>query len=320
MESLTKILVTGATGFIGSHLTHELVKEGYKVGIIKRKSSGTRRISDILDRIRVYDAILENTSDVAEAISDFKPDAILHLATYYSVDHKPHEIEPMIKTNILGTVNLLESAKESKVKLFINTSSCFVYKESKNKLKEDSELNALNLYALTKIQSEQACEFYAKKYGIKTITLRLFPPYGPGDHERRLIPYIIKTQYDNEAMKLTTGKQKWDFVYVGDIIDAYIKALKIQDIPKEHQIFNIGTGNPVSVYEVVLKIKELSGSAKEPEWGAIPHRQNEIWFMSADIGKAKKILKWEPRINIIEEGLNLTLEWYKSSHKKDARD
>lgn len=313
METPHKILVTGAAGFIGSRLTHRLIKEGFEVGIIKREKSDTWRIKDILGKITTYDADLKDTEKISKVISEFKPDTIFHLATYYAVDHKPQEIPLMIDTNILGTINLLEAAKESKVNLFVNTSSCFVYKESKDKLKETDDLKPLNLYALTKIHAEEACSYYSETYGLNTITFRIFPPYGPADNIRKLIPYIIKTLSDEETLKLTTGLQRWDFIYVEDIIDAYIKLLKVTKLPEKHDIFNIGTGNTASIREIACQIKSITESKIEPEWGAIAHRQNEVWFTCADISKTKRFLNWEPGTHI-EQGLKSTVEWF--NHQK----
>ena len=314
-----KVLITGATGFIGSHLTQRLIQEGFKVGILKREKSNIWKIKGLLDKIVTYDVDLRDTQEVSKAVSHFRPDVIFHLATYYAVEHKPQEISLMIDTNVLGTVNLLEASKESMVKLFVNTSSCFVYKESENKLREDADLSPLNLYALTKLQAEQACSFYAEKYGLKTITFRLFPPYGPADHERRLIPYVIKSLFEGEKLKLTTGEQRWDFVYVGDIVDVYFKLLSVPDLPQKHETFNIGTGNVVSIREVVSRIKEITDVALEPDWGAIPHRKNEVWFTCADISKAENFLGWQPKIQMLEEGLKLTVEWYKNFWKNGKK-
>ena len=316
MENLNKVLITGATGFIGSHLTQRLLREGFEVGIIKRENSDVWRIKDLLDKIAAYDVDLRDTEEVSKAFSHFRPDVIFHLATYYAVEHVPQEVSLMVDTNVLGTVNLLEASKESMVKLFVNTSSCFVYKESENKLRENDDLSPLNLYALTKIQAEQACSFYAEKNGLKVITFRLFPPYGPADHERRLIPYVIKNLLEGEKLKLTTGMQRWDFVYVDDIVDAYFKLLSVTDLPQKHEIFNVGTGNADSVREVVSRIKEIIGAELEPEWGATPHRKNEVWFICADISKTETFLSWQPKIQILGEGLKLTVEWYKNFWKK----
>ena len=316
MEKLNKVLITGAAGFIGSQLTQRLIREGFEVGIIKRVNSDTWRIKDLSDKIVAYDVDLRDTQEVSKAVSHFRPDVIFHLATYYAVEHKPQEIPLMIDTNVLGAVNLLEASKDAMVKLFVNTSSCFVYRESENKLREEYDLSPLNLYALTKLQAEQACSFYAEKYGLKAITFRLFPPYGPADHERRLIPYVIKSLLEGERLKLTTGKQRWDFVYVDDIVDAYFKLLSVSDLPQKHEIFNIGTGNAVSIREVVSRIKEITDVALEPDWGAIPHRKNEVWFTCADISKTENFLGWQPKIQMLEEGLELTVKWYKSFWKR----
>lgn len=319
MENLDRVLITGATGFIGSHLTHKLVGEGFKVGIIKRENSNVWRIRDLINKLSTYNADLRDIHEVSKAISHFKPDVIFHLATYYAVEHKSEEVSLTLDTNVLGTINLLEASKKYNVKLFINTSSCFVYQESKNKLRENTELGPLNLYALTKIQAEQACSFYTEKYGLGTITFRLFPPYGPADHERRLIPYTIKNFFEGKKVKLTTGKQRWDFVYVDDIIDAYFKLLNIPNLPIKHEIFNIGTGNAISIREVISQLKEIIGTSIEPEWGVIPHRSNEIWYICSDINKAKDILKWQPKIQILREGLKLTVKWYKNLWKENQK-
>lgn len=315
MRNLNKVLITGATGFIGSHLTRSLIGKGFEVGIIKREKSDVWRIKNLLDKLVTYDVDLRDTRKVFKAVSHFRPDVIFHLATYYAVDCNLQEIPLMLDTNVLGAVNLLEASKESMVKLFVNASSCFVYKESKDKLRENADLSPLNLYALTKIQTEQACTFYTKKYGLKTITFRLFPPYGPADHERRLIPYVIKSLLEREKLKMTTGKQRWDFVYVDDIVNAYFKLLCVFDLPQKHEIFNIGTGNTVSVREVVSQIKKIIGVELESDWGAIPHRKSEIWFTCADISKTENFLKWQPKIQISGEGLELTINWYKNFWK-----
>lgn len=312
MVNSKKILITGATGFIGSHLTRKLIEEGFEVGIIKRENSDVWRIRDLMNKLSIYDVDLRDLHEVSEAISNFKPNVVFHLATYYAVEHKPQEVSLMVDTNVLGSINLLEASKIFDVKLFVNTSSCFVYRESNNKLKENADLSPLNLYALTKLQTEQACSFYTKKYGLRTVTFRLFPPYGPADHERRLIPYAIKTFLEEKNLRLTTGKQRWDFVYIDDIIEAYLKLLNMLNIPIKHEIFNIGTGNAVSIREVISRLKEIIGSRIEPEWGLIPHRSNEVWYICSDINKTKNILKWEPKTQILPEGLEFTVKWYKN--------
>ncbi len=307
-----RVLVTGGTGFIGSHLTKALIDQGHDVAVIHRSSSDFGRIQNVLDKIQLYPADLRDTEVVAKIIEDFNPEAIFHLATYYAVNHKSQDIVKMVDTNVLGTINLLEAARQFGVTLFVNTSSCFVYQPSQQAVTEESPVGAINLYALTKLQAEDACSFYAKEYGQRCVTLRLFSPYGPSDHQRRLIPYIIKTFLNKERPQMTTGKQQWDFVYVTDIVDAYLKVLAALDLPSGHVIFNIGSGEATSVYNIGEELKEILEGDQFPNWGAIAHRPNELWFVCADITKANRILRWRPHIRILEQGLPLTVQYMKN--------
>ena len=221
-DEIKKVLITGGAGFIGSSLVQRLVEKKFKVGIIERSTADLWRIKDIVSSVKMYNVDLQDTRGILKAISDFKPDVIFHLAAYYAVEHKPDEIPDILNTNVVGTINLLEAAREYKVKMFLNTSSCFVYKASKDKLREDSALDPLNLYALTKISAEEACTFYSEKYGLRCVTFRIFAPYGPGDHKRRLIPCSIESLLKKQSPKMTSGKQRWDFIYVDDIFNIFL--------------------------------------------------------------------------------------------------
>lgn len=320
MKTLNRVLITGASGFIGSHLARRLVQEGFEVGVIIREKSNPWRIEDILDKVSIYDADIKNTQNILKIFSDFGPEAVYHLAAYYAVEHQTAEVPLMVDANILGTLNLLEASKESEVGLFVNTSSCFVYRPSEVGLKENAALEPLNLYALTKIHAEQACKLYSDKYGLRSITFRLFPPYGPADNGKRLIPYAIKSMLDGKRPAMTTGRQMWDFVYVGDIVDAYLRLLSISELPKGHEIFNIGTGNAVSIRDVVSMIQEILGTDVEPEWGAVPHRNNELWFTCADMSKTEKFLRWKPKTDVLNEGLRMTVEWYRNFWEKRGKN
>jgi len=302
---MKRVLITGGAGFIGSHLTKRLIAEGLEVALVELEGCDTVRIKDVLDKIKVYGADLADTKRVADIMASFKPDGIFHLATYYAVEHRPDEIHPMIDANVKGTVNLLEAASACGVKLFVNTSSGFVYRPSRRPLREKNPLWPVNLYATTKIYSEGACSYYAQRFDLQCVTLRIFSPYGPGDHKRRLIPSVTESFRNGEAPKMTSGRQRWDFVYVDDIVDAYLRLIKGVRLASVHEVFNIGSGRAVSVREIALKIKEILGSGLSPEWGAIPDRKNELMFMCANVSKAKKVLGWEPKVRILKEGLKL---------------
>lgn len=308
-ESIKRVLITGADGFIGSHLTRRLLQEGFEVGIIEHQDCAYCRIEDVMDKIADHVCNLRDTSGVHKIIQDFRPDIIFHLAAYYTVEHKPDEIKTLVETNVLGTLNLLEAARMGDVEYLVNTSTSFVYGEKPHPTKEDESLNPLNLYALTKLQAEQTCSFYVQKYGLKVVTFRLYPPYGPQDHERKLIPHAIRSFLLEEPLKLTAGKQRWDYIHVSDIIEAYVKLLDVSHFKDEHEIFNIGAGKAYSIREVIEKIQQIMNVDEVPEWGAYPHRENEVMFLYGDIKKARNNLMWKPKITL-GKGLESTVGWF----------
>lgn len=308
--TIKKVFVTGATGFIGRHLVQRLIAEGYSVGALVRSSHSLREMQGA-GGLSPYEGDIRNYDELQKAFSAFKPHAIIHLVTYYAVMHRADEIGIMLDTNVKGTINLLEAAKESNtVKLFINTSTCAVYKPENRLLTENDAVSPQNLYAMTKLQAEEACGYYAEAFGLPCVTLRLFPPYGPGDHERRLIPYVIDSLLKNVPPNLTTGKQEWDFVYVDDIVSAFIATLKSYPLSDSHPVFNIGTGNAVSIRTVVEKIRDTLGSDLELPWGSVPHRINEVWYNSANSEKAGRVLGWKPETGF-EDGIIRTVAWFR---------
>ena len=178
-----------------------------------------------------------------------------------------------------------------------------MYGKSKNKLKENSHLSPLNLYALTKLQSEQACNFYSDKYNLNIVTFRIFSAYGPTDTEQRIIPFISSKLSNGISPPLTSGEQKRDFIYIDDIVNAYMEIISNPTLIKKHEIINIGSGNAVSIKDIVINIKDNIDKTIKLKWGLIPHKNNEVWFVCADISKAKRLLNWEPKIQILNGGL-----------------
>lgn len=309
MTAIKKVFITGANGFIGARLTQKLLEEKFDVAILKRETSDLSRIRDFLPGLITYDGDVRDFASVARAVSDYRPDAVIHLVTYYRIEHTAADLQPMIDTNVRGTINLLQAAHEAGVKFFVNTSSCAVYTMADHAMKETDLIAPQNLYALTKHHAEEECRFYADYFGMNAVTLRIFPPYGPGDHERRLIPHVILSLQKGQMPDLTTGKQLWDFVYIDDIVDAYLAALRNAPKIKGHDAVNIGTGRAVSVREMVEKIMQQMKIAGQPKFGAIPHRKNEVWYNSADIGRAKSVLGWEPKYSV-DKGLAETIRFF----------
>jgi len=316
--TIKKVFVTGATGFIGKHLVRALISGGFEVGALVRSASASTKTAGQYD-VTWFPGDIRNYEDVASAFTAFRPDAVIHLVTYYAIMHRADEIGVMLDTNVKGTINLLEAAKElGGVRLFVNTSTTQVYEPKHRRLREDDPIQPQSLYAVTKRNAEDACSFYAGAFGLPCVTLRLFPPYGPGDQERRLIPYVIGCILKDTPPNLTTGKQEWDFVYIDDIVGAFLAVLKMGHAKDGHMVYNIGTGQPASVRTIVEKIRKSLNSRIDLPWGSVPHRANEVWFNSADISRAETELGWTPATGI-DEGLDRTIAWFRDYFKNPSR-
>jgi nucleoside-diphosphate-sugar epimerase len=290
---------------------------GRDVAFLELAPGDSGRLGDARGDVTIREVDLRDHGGVMSAVKELDPGIIVHLAAYYSIDHRPEEIPAMVGTNVQGLASLLEAARTTGTRMFINTSSCFVYEQTGRPLVEDGPIRPANLYAMTKRAGEMLCGYYSTEYGMGISTLRIFSPYGPGDHDRRLIPSVIKSCLAGEAPRVSSGEQKWDFVYIEDIVEAYVRAIGHR--PEGHEIFNIGSGTAVAIKDIVARIRQLMGPGPQPLWGAIPHRKSEIWSMTADITRARRRLGWEPRTRILDEGLDMTVRWFCEKYGGNAR-
>jgi len=301
------ILLTGATGFLGSHLLEALLARGYQVVILKRSFSDTWRINHLLNRVKSYDLDRDATG---KAFKDQQIDVVIHLATYYRKFDSGEKISEMFNANVAFPVELIEHGIRHGLKGFINTGTFFEYDCKILPVKEDTPIKPFNLYAKTKIAFENILKTYSER--IYTTTLRLFSPYGEKDNAK-LIPIIIQKALKEESIELSDGLQKLDFIYSKDIVSAYLKVLEhVSDFSRVHQVFNIGSGFPTSVREVVSILEQQLKFPIKKIWGK--PSKTDIPIVFADITKAKKQLGWAP-IYSIQQGLEMTIKYYKDEER-----
>jgi len=300
------VLITGATGFIGSCLTHRLINTHYNIHILKREQSNIWRIKDILYRVIAHNVDLVDSINLEKLIQDIKPNIILHTATYGGYPFQ-RDIRKIIGSNIFGTVNLVNACSKIGFDIFINTGSSSEYGLKSKPMSEIDLLEPINVYGVAKASATLYCQAKARSEGLPIVTLRLFSPYGYYEEPTRLIPSVIKSCLLGENPKVSSPNSVRDFVYIEDVIDAYIKTTPHMG----GQIFNIGYGQQHSVGDVVNKIVELTGNKVKPKWGDIPKRPNEPKIWQADISKARQILNWKPR-HTLDEGLAKTVKWYEN--------
>jgi nucleoside-diphosphate-sugar epimerase len=305
MES-RKILITGATGFVGSNLARRFLKEGMEVHVLTRHSSDKWRIVGILGDIREHSADLLQQGKLESIVSVVKPNIIVHSAVYGGHSFQK-EARQIMDSNFFGTFNLLNACRKSNFDLFINTGSSSEYGAKPRPMKESDVLEPLDSYGVSKTAATLYAQSLAKTMLLPICTLRLFSPYGYYDDPKRLVSSTTISCLKGEKPNVSSPDPVRDFIFIEDVADAYMKAIETPGAIGK--ILNIGSGKQYSVDEVVGKIIELTGGKVRPVWGGAQKRSGEPAVWQADVSLAKAVLNWEP-IHSLEGGLSKTAKWF----------
>lgn len=302
----SRVLVTGGYGFIGSHLVKRLLKQQANVGLFVRKPSNSWRLTDRLHNIEKYEVDIQDRVQVQNAIKQFKPDYIFHLAAY-GVDSANQDYMSAVETNVIGTIHIIQAAKLVDCKKIIHFGSSSEYGNKTKPIDENMVLTPVDIYGSSKAAATIIAHQIALENNINIITLRPFGVFGEAEAPHKLFSYIILQVLNSKSVDLTLCNQLRDYCYIDNIVDACI--LTIENNGIQHDIFNIGSGevHPLKYY-VELIFKHLQ-TDRVPNYGALPYRGNERWVPQPNIHKAQKLLAWEPKIGI-EEGIVRTVRWY----------
>lgn len=276
---MKKILIAGATGFIGSHLVKKLIQNNFELIILKRSYDKTDRIEKYLNSFKIYDIDKEG---IERAFKENKVDMVINLVTNYGRDEQVL-VSEIAETNILFGLKLIETAIKGHAKIYFNIDSS---------LKPE-----VNLYAYTKkVLKEIIKKYLADK--IKIINLQLEYVYGENDDLSKFIPFAIEKLRNNEELKMSKGEQELDFIYVRDCVGAIAHIIKNADkYEKGYEEFEIGTGKTTSLKNFVEAIKKELHSKSKIDFGGIPYRENEQMYSKADI---KKLQPWQPKYSMDE--------------------
>lgn len=309
-------LVTGGAGFIGSNLCEAILNLGYKVKCLDDLSTGKQANVDLFIDNPNYTFIkgdIKNLDTCMEACKGV--DYVLNQAAWGSV---PRSIEmPLFycANNIVGTLNMLEAARQTGVKKFVYASSSSVYGDEPNlPKKEGKEGNLLSPYAVTKRADEEWAKQYTRHYGLDTYGLRYFNVFGrrqdPNGAYAAVIPKFIKMLLNGETPTINgDGKQSRDFTYIENVIEANLKAC-LASHEAAGQAFNVAFGGREYLVDIYYGLTEALGVDVEPNYG--PDRPGDIKHSNADISKAKKLLGYAPEWSF-DRGIKAAIEWYKDN-------
>ena len=308
------ILITGGTGFIGSNLTHALLKRKTEIHVLIRKSSNIWRLKNIQKKIKFHEFDLTDIEKNKNVIKKINPEIVFHCAAYGS-SPKDKDYSKMIKTNVHGTLNLFSKLSNQNLKRVVNIGSVFEYglKQNNRGFLETDSLNPLTFYGITKLAQTNIAQYFFKSKSLPVTTLRLFTPYGKFDEKGRLISDIMFAINENKKIVISSPESVRDFIFIDDVIDALIKSSEIPNIGG--QIFNIGTGKSNSVKKIVEICKKKSKTNKNISVVDTKKRDYDLSGGKgyANINKAKKILQWKPQ-NSIDQGLEKSYKWYQKNY------
>ena len=327
-EMNKKVLVTGADGFIGSHLVEELVKQGYAVkAFVAYNSFNTwgwldTLSSDVIDSVEIFAGDIRDPFGVGNAIRDCN--SVMHLAALIAIPYSYHSPATYIDTNINGTLNVLQAAKEFDVERVIHTSTSEVYGTAQYvPIDESHPLQGQSPYSASKIGADQiAYSFYAS-FATPVITVRPFNTYGPRQSARAVIPTVI-TQIlsGSSSIKLGSITPTRDFNYVKDTVSGFISAM-IADKSCIGETINIGSNYEISIHDTVMLIGEIFGKSIEIVQDNVRVRPkgSEVERLYSSNSKAKQLLGWTPNYAGkagLKRGLTETIEWFSNPNNVKA--
>jgi nucleoside-diphosphate-sugar epimerase len=311
-RQLGKVAVTGATGFIGSHLVERLLADGHEVTAAVRPNS--RMDCGNLAKIPAHAALRTRTVDILDprdARSAVEGcDTLFHLAAQVDVAHSLKSPALFIQTNVTGTLNLLEAARAQGVRRVVVASSAEVYGGSAQPLSETSPLMARSPYAATKIAKEKLAESFYHSYRLGTVVVRLFNTFGPRQSVRAVIPWIVTQAIAGGELHLGNVNAVRDFMYVGDTVDGLMAAASREGV--EGRVFNLATGKTHSIQDVVDRVGGLCGRRLRVATDAERVRgTEEVWNLLGDAGAAERELGWRAQVPF-GEGLRRVYEYFTS--------
>jgi nucleoside-diphosphate-sugar epimerase len=305
-------LVTGGAGFIGSHLSEELTRRGHTVRVADSLITGKRSNLDHVKGVEFLEGDLADPAFAQRAAAGM--DYVLHQAAIPSVPRSVKDPITSNRANVDATLNVLVAARDAGVKRLVFAGSSSAYGNTPTLPKrEDMPSNPLSPYALQKVVGEQYLQMFTRLYGLETVSIRYFNVFGPRQDPTSpysgVISVFATALLENRSPKIYgDGEQTRDFTYVANVVDGVLRACEASGASGE--VINVATGGRISLNQLFKAMRTLVGGTVEPEYSDV--RSGDVKDSQADITKAERILGYKPMVSF-EDGLQKTLEWYRTS-------
>lgn len=287
-----KALISGGTGFIGSHLVRHLVQTGWDVHVVSSsdKHDLLLDVSDVIT-IHIHDGSTERMHEIVAAAD---PDIVFHLASLFLSEHTAAQVESLIRSNILFATQLVDAMAAHGVRLLVNTGTSWEHFCN-------STYSPVNLYAATKQAFEAILQYYIEARALQVVTLKLFDTYGSGDPRPKLFTLLRRIAGEQTVLAMSPGEQLIDLVHVDDVVEAFVFAAErlFTGVVEGHERYAVSSGKPIRLRELVEIYKRVTGRELPIEWGERPYRPREVMVPWSD---GAVLPGWSPKVGL-EEGL-----------------
>lgn len=292
-------LITGATGFVGSHLARRLVRDGWQVHVVVRPASSLKQLKEAEGQVIVHrhDGTTEGMLSI---MHDAHPEIVFHLASLFISEHQSKDVIALFQSNLLYGTQLLEAMKQVRVTRMVNTGTSWQHYQNE-------EYNPVNLYSATKQAFENILRYYLETTDLKAITLKLFDTYGQDDPRPKLINLLKKAADTGETLAMSSGEQLIDLVHVEDVVEAFVVAAKRLVIGEmvAHEAFAVSSRAPLSLKEVVQCYCAATGKLLTIHWGERPYRVREVMV---PWNRGDTLPGWHPRCDLLDGFKSLLFE------------
>ena len=291
-----KILVTGSTGFIGGHLVRRLLNDRHEIHALTRPETDQNPLESTIVHTH-----LGSTQNMIEIMEAAKPDAVIHLASLFIGEHKSADVEALINSNVVLSTQLAEAMSVNEVRLLINVGTSWQHYA-------DADYNPVNLYAATKQAFRSVLSFYLETSDLRVINLEVFDTFGPNDQREKLFNLLNRLRVTGETISMSPGNQFLDPIYIDDVCDAFLVALKrLQSGQvKRSETYSVRSDDPIQLKELVKIYEKVSNIKLNVEWGGRPYRAREVMHPWSG---GVTLPGWSPKISI-EEGVKKLLKSY----------
>jgi nucleoside-diphosphate-sugar epimerase len=303
---MTRVALTGGTGFVGANLVRALLREGYEVHLLNRAAHSAWRIERIRRDVAIHIVDIADRASVRDAFRAIRPKLLFHLAQFGGYSWQT-DVGEMASTNYLAAITLLQAADEFGVRLVVNTGSSSEYGARAHPTRETDRPEPNSDYAATKAAGTLFCQQWARRRVRPVPTLRLYSVYGPYEEPMRLLPRLVAFGLDGRLPPLANPATARDFVYVDDVVAAYLAAAT-SALADPGAVFNICSGRQTTLAEAVAATREAFGLAAEPAWESMAPRPWDTDAWIGDPARAGRELGWSATTGL-KAGIAKFAEW-----------